>query len=557
MKQYDKALKPLGQLAIDSPLHPHGVWAEGVFSEVLSSARIPLSRKPELGRSPAQRLLRTQNLVGGGALQEALFELERLPDKLGPAAKAEAAFWRTRIYFAQGKTEAALQQLALALKGNPKTAQQASWLVARRHMRSQENDAAREWLAKAAAGGGKPAEEARFMSAWLWLNESKWKEAENALGTFAGEYPNSSFAVDARWFQGWAQFRQNNCSKASQTWLSAANQYPKSVLLPQFHYWALRCAPQNNEAEKQALQQAFQNLAARFPGSLYGRMAKERMQSDQALFSHVSSSSPSSPSSSSGKPPPLPPELGLAQALAQAGLLADAQTEFEELRKRTRGSEDAQRIGAALQSLGAYDVAYVLAARNLWGAAFSRKESAALSLLFPKAFEAEVLAASKTHQLPPALIWAVMRRESAFSTSALSHANARGLMQIIPPTGQHIAKQLHMTLSNPDELFAPALNISFGSWYLKKLVERFGHLAPAIASYNAGPKAVVRWLDARGKLPLDEWIEEIPFRETRNYVKQVLPDVYAFMEMYAELSSSPPPAWTWTLPEPQKEGVDF
>jgi len=548
MKQYDKALTPLGQLAVEFPTHPHGLWAEELLSAPPFS-QPPLSKLPDALRSPAQRLLRAQNLVQGGAPQEALKELERLPAKLGPAETAEAAFWQARVYFAQGKPELATPHITLALKGGAKVAQQASWLMARRHMRSQENELARQWLTKAASKGvAKLSEEARFMSAWLWLNESKWKEAETALGEFADTYPHSSFAVDARWFQGWAQFRQNHCEKARQTWQGAADAYPKSPLLPQFQYWALRCAPQNNEAEKAALQQALSQLAGRFPGSLYGRMAKERLQSVEALFPALPPPPPASP---------LPPELALAHLLAQTGLWAEAQKELEALKKRTRGAEDTLRLGASLQNLGAYDVAYALAARHLWGAAFTRKESQALSLLFPKAFEDEVLAASENHLLPPALIWAVMRRESAFAVSALSSANARGLMQIIPPTGKEIAKQLGTTLSSPEELFAPPLNISFGSWYLRQLLNRFGHMAPAIAAYNAGPKAVLRWLSARGQLPLDEWVEEIPFRETRNYVKQVLPDVYAFTEMYVELTEIPPPAWEWTLPEPQVEGVDF
>ncbi|MCL2011348.1 MAG: transglycosylase SLT domain-containing protein [Cystobacterineae bacterium] len=543
MKQQDKALKPLGQLAVYFPNHPHGLWAEEVFNQ------LPLSRLPAFGRSPKELLLRAKNLIEGGSPQSALAELEKWPHKLSPKEKAEAAFWRARAYFALGKTELAKEHIKRALQGAPKVAQQASWLMARRHMRSQENALARQWLAKAASqGGGKLAEEARFMSAWLWLNESKWKEAETALGAFADKSPHSSFAVDARWFQGWAQFRQGHCERATQTWQGAALRYANSSMLPQLQYWAARCAPQSNEAEKAALHQAFESLANRFPHSLYGRMAKERLQSTEALFPLVAQTT---------MPPKMPAELSLAQTLAQAGLLVDAQNEVEALKKRTRGSEAALRLGAPLQSLGAYEAAYALAARHLWGAAFSRKEAPALALLFPRAFSNEVFAASQMHKLPPALIWAVMRRESAFSTTALSHANARGLMQIIPPTGRHIAKHLNMKLSTPDELFSPALNIFFGSWYLQKLVERFGHWAPAIAAYNAGPKAVAKWLEARGQLPLDEWIEEIPFRETRNYIKQVLPDVYALSEMYAELDNSPPPPWSWTLPKPQSEGVEF
>lgn len=576
MQQQDKALSPLGQLAVRFPTHPHGVWAQETLEE------LPMSRLPAFRRKPAERLLRAKNLVEGGASQKALEELGRLPQKLEPAQKAEAAFWRARAYFTQGKPELAQPQIALALKGTPLLAQQAAWLVARRHIRNRENTSARQWLAKAAnKGAPKLADEARFMSAWLWLNEGQWEKAQTALKKFADEYPHSSFAVDARWFQGWAQFRQGHCDKASQTWQTAAIQWPNSPLYPQFLYWAARCTPQTSPAEITAYESALSHLADNFPASLYGRMAKERLQKNEALFPLLPALPPS----------PMPQELALAQALFQAGLFADAQTEIETLRRQVRNSEAALRLGTALQNLGAYDVAYQLAARHLWGAAFSRREPLPLSLFFPRAFEAEVLSSCHGHLLPPALVWAVMRRESAFSVNALSHANARGLMQIIPPTGQRIAQQLGMTLSNSDALFAPALNISFGSWYLQKLVERFGHLAPAIAAYNAGPKAVLLWLSTHGQRPLDEWIEEIPFRETRLYVKQVLPDVYAFAEMYASLGGGgstpsvaaagsaaptpptastppptapmpsmaplPPPPWTWALPEPQTTGVSF
>ena len=76
----------------------------------------------------------------------------------------------------------------------------------------------------------------------------------------------------------------------------------------------------------------------------------------------------------------------------------------------------------------------------------------------------------------------------------------------------------------PDDLYSPDVNVRFGTWYLSALLERMGHPGLCAASYNAGPSAVAKWMTQRGALPLDEWIEEIPYKETRGYVKQVLAD---------------------------------
>ena len=121
------------------------------------------------------------------------------------------------------------------------------------------------------------------------------------------------------------------------------------------------------------------------------------------------------------------------------------------------------------------------------------------------------------------LVTAVMREESAYNPSAVSVAGALGLMQIMPQTGQKIAAQLDAQPFNRDRLFEPCYNIRVGSWYLRHLVEKFGNnLAYVIAAYNAGPEVVSRWVQQAAGKDQDEFIESIPYTETRNYVKKVL-----------------------------------
>ncbi len=126
--------------------------------------------------------------------------------------------------------------------------------------------------------------------------------------------------------------------------------------------------------------------------------------------------------------------------------------------------------------------------------------------------------------IQPGWVWAVMTVESAYCAEVVSQAGALGLLQIMPLTGRRIARALGVRGFRLDQLFEPAVNIRFGVWYLGRLVRKFGgQLALAAAAYNGGPHNVQQWLRARATTAeLDEFVEEIPMRETRLYVKKVV-----------------------------------
>lgn len=117
---------------------------------------------------------------------------------------------------------------------------------------------------------------------------------------------------------------------------------------------------------------------------------------------------------------------------------------------------------------------------------------------------------------------AIARQESAYNQFARSPAGARGFMQLMPATAKQTAKKFKIKYSHKDDLYDPKTNISLGTAYLGEMMERFNNKAHSTAAYNAGPHRVDRWLKSRGNLPLDIWIETIPFDETRKYVQNVL-----------------------------------
>ncbi|ATG90857.1 transglycosylase SLT domain-containing protein [Methylomonas koyamae] len=146
-----------------------------------------------------------------------------------------------------------------------------------------------------------------------------------------------------------------------------------------------------------------------------------------------------------------------------------------------------------------------------------------LELRFPLEYSREIGQNAAERQLDPAIIYGLVRQESAFDSQADSPAGAKGLMQVMPQTGRQIAADLRDRWGNDDSLFQPDLNLKYGAFYFKKLLGQFnGHYALAAAAYNAGASKIKRWLPSGRSQPADIWIENIPYKETRGYVASVL-----------------------------------
>jgi soluble lytic murein transglycosylase len=146
-----------------------------------------------------------------------------------------------------------------------------------------------------------------------------------------------------------------------------------------------------------------------------------------------------------------------------------------------------------------------------------------LALRFPVNYLSQVQINAYLQNLDPAIIFGLIRQESMLDVNARSAVGARGLMQIMPETGQQIARTLHEPWQTENCLFNPDVNIKYGAFYYRQLLNRFdGHFALATAAYNAGPNRVVKWLPNDKSVPADVWIETIPYKETRKYVTAVL-----------------------------------
>jgi soluble lytic murein transglycosylase len=170
----------------------------------------------------------------------------------------------------------------------------------------------------------------------------------------------------------------------------------------------------------------------------------------------------------------------------------------------------------------------------------SDKERALYRLAYPVGNPSLVDRYAQARNLDPALLCALILEESRFQVQAVSPAGARGLIQVMPQTGKRIARELKIRRFSGEQLFDPAVNIRLGSWYFARMLEEFGgkvHLA--LAAYNAGPHMVRKWL-ANGRSPGDdEFVENIPYPETRNYVIRVMGSAQVYRFLYRPQPEKP------------------
>ncbi|MDR1045964.1 MAG: transglycosylase SLT domain-containing protein [Candidatus Adiutrix sp.] len=151
----------------------------------------------------------------------------------------------------------------------------------------------------------------------------------------------------------------------------------------------------------------------------------------------------------------------------------------------------------------------------------------------PLVFAREAGRALRELDLPPALLLALIRTESAYQADIMSPSNARGLMQLLPATADKVAARLNEAAPAGLALFDPGLNIRYGSWYLKALIDGFGgEEALALAGYNGGPYNIKSMILAKEGMPLDVFIESLPFEETSRYVKRIVESRYIYEMAY-------------------------
>ena len=154
-------------------------------------------------------------------------------------------------------------------------------------------------------------------------------------------------------------------------------------------------------------------------------------------------------------------------------------------------------------------------------------------LIFPRPYWESIAGDAQTNGLDPYLVASLIRQESEFNPGAVSRANAYGLMQLLPSTGKSMAKKEGDKHFTPAELLNPTTNIQLGTRDLRQTIDRYGgEVQYALASYNAGDTPVRQWMTAGDYKDVPEWVESIPYTETRDYVQAILRNREMYRAIY-------------------------
>ena len=237
--------------------------------------------------------------------------------------------------------------------------------------------------------------------------------------------------------------------------------------------------------------------------------------------------------------------------LARAGNFDDAAPIvshiYDDLEARTDGGALYASLGLAVDDWR--QIAYFVrddyhAARFSWGASklasTPAERKTAIARAFPTAQADALYRHGQAYDVDPLLVLGLMRQESVYRQWALSPVGAIGLMQVMPRTGARVAALMGDPHYSPEILEDPSTNVRYGVWYLSRLLDRFDGVFPlAVASYNGGPHNVSSWLRPWGEsIRTDDFVEQIPYPESRDYVKKVTGYYATYVELYGPAGSA-------------------
>lgn len=224
-----------------------------------------------------------------------------------------------------------------------------------------------------------------------------------------------------------------------------------------------------------------------------------------------------------------------AQQLARFGAFGDAKWELYELEQKLRGKDDVKKLVIEYSALGHFNRSSSIAELKFGGVRAGQGDESRKfwEMAFPRAYDDALKKSAVKEGVPAEFVWGIMRAESQYRYDAVSPVGALGLMQIMPGTGKKLADLAGDRDFRAERLLEPPVAVHLGAYYLHRLGSGLESSWPLVAAaYNAGPHRVHSWLLSFGDLDYDEFIEHIPFLETRNYVKRVVRYAMVYEDLY-------------------------
>ena len=388
-------------------------------------------------------------------------------------------------------------------------------------------------------------EQSLLSAANLHLVHHEYDQALDTYREMQQRFPDGTRASYVHWKAAWLTLRQGRTEEAKKAFEEQIALYPSGAETSAALYWRARLAEEENQPLK--ARAFYQKLSERYRNFYYAELARQRMKHlppvapDAVTRYALLDSIPPLDSSNKvadSEPPADELHVQKAQLLGNGGLVdfAVRELQFAANAEGATATWGPAETAALYDETGHYDQAIEVmkhSAPNYFALDIPDLPRKYWEALFPRAFWSDLKRSAAANSLDPYLVASLIRQESEFNPNAVSRANAVGLMQLLPKTGKAVAKEVKMKRYVPSQLYTPAVNLQLGTRYFRGMVDKFGgSFEYALAAYNAGSDRVEEWLGQGKYRDPQEFVESIPFTETREYVQAILRNASVYKQLY-------------------------
>jgi len=377
----------------------------------------------------------------------------------------------------------------------------------------------------------------------LHLVHHEYQQALDAFRELQQRFPKGSKASYAHWKTAWLTLRMGRNDEAKKLFEEQIEMYPAGNEANAALYWRARLAEEDNQP---GMARAFyEKLSERYRNYYYAELGRQRLKKlpeetdppgTYPLLERIA------PLEHAEKitlvePPADDLHLQKAKLLGNGGLIDIAVRELQAAAADDGGKSWAPAETAQLYTdTGHYDRAIEVMKHSVpsyFAVDIPMLPREYWEALFPRPYWSDLKRYSVANGLDPYLVASLIRQESEFNPLAVSRANAVGLMQLLPKTGRAVAHHESLRRYNSSDLFTPAINLELGTRYFRGMVDKFGgSFEQALAAYNAGSDRVEEWMGQGKYRDAPEFVESIPFTETREYVQAIMRNANVYRQLY-------------------------
>jgi len=383
-------------------------------------------------------------------------------------------------------------------------------------------------------------EEALYSGGNMYLLKRDSGQAIYHYATLVEMFPKSRYAPSAHWRAAWMNYRLRNYPEAARLMDEQLQRYAGGIEISPALYWRGRIYEEVEHNPAQAANY-YRTLVAAHANYYYANLAQKRLsalgtQPKVALATPLSSVHAPAVPSLIDELPENEPHLIKARLVANAALNEYIPREIQASPTASEWGTLAQaeiydsfgETARALQSMKRSNVPFFAIPLN-------RVPAIYWQLLLPRPYWQQITANSARYGLDPYLVASLIRQESEFNPQAVSRAKAYGLMQMLASVGKAQARKQGMKNFTTSQLLNPSVNMQLGTMYLKDNIDRYGgQVEYALAAYNAGDTPVRKWIAEGNYKDIAEFVESIPYTETREYVQSILRNQQAYDAFYSK-----------------------